>query len=377
SKEQLPVYPVDYPSPHWLKFSNQGQFHPLKYLFGISQILTKKLQNCKIYTNTHVNEVVDDESDKGVYVITSEGKRVDGKKIVLGTYAPINDRITMYTKMAEYRTYAMAFEVEKGIIPRALYWDTDKPYNYHRLTDDDTNPQSGKELLIVGGKDNLTGHNLGEFEDRYTDLEDLARKKFPVAGKLRYRWSGQVIEPIDRLPFLGLNPGNKNVYIITGDSGTGMTNQTIGALLIKDLIYGIKNPWKHIYCPSRKMTHNPLEYIKHNLEVSIPSYLDYVKPGDCPDIEELKPGDGCIIREGLWKLAVYKDTNGTLYKFSAICPHLKALVRYNPLEKTFDCPFHGSRFDRFGKAINGPANSNLTEEYCEIIPAKTRTTTVE
>lgn len=273
----------------------------------------------------------------------------------------------MYTKMSEQRSYAMAFEVAKGAIERALYWDTEEPYNYHRLANDDRGDPS-KELLLVGGKDNLTGHDLASYEDTFNSLEALARTKFPIAGELRYRWSGQVVEPLDGLPFLGLNPGNKNTFIITGDSGTGLTNGTIGALVCRDLVFGNDNPYAKIYDPSRLMTKNPFGYVKHNIEASA-SLFDYVTPGDCPvDIEDLKPGEGCIHRSGLQKLAVYKDVNGTVYKFSAVCPHLKALVRYNPLEKTFDCPFHGSRFDRYGKCINGPAKHNLTDNHCEIIP---------
>ncbi|CAF1575517.1 unnamed protein product, partial [Adineta ricciae] len=234
-------------------------------------------------------------------------------------------------------------------------------------------PNSSKELLIVGGKDNLVGHELTSYEETFTALEKLARDKFPTAGKLRYRWSGQVVEPLDTLPFLGLNPGNKNIFIITGDSGTGITNGTIGALLCRDLVFGYDNPYKKIYDPSRQMTKNPFGYIKHNIEAGA-SLFDYVTGGSCPaDIEDLKPGEGCIHREGLQKLAVYKDTNGTVYKFSAVCPHLKALVRYNPLERTFDCPFHGSRFDRFGKVINGPTKHNLTDAHCEVIPAGSST----
>ncbi|CAF0975483.1 unnamed protein product [Adineta steineri] len=370
SDTKKPKYPVDYPTSHWLRFPNQGQFHPLKYLYALTQILTKKFKNVQIFTNSHVLDINDDNKEDGtgeVYVVTSDNKRIDCKKMILATYMPINDRVTMVTKMAECRTYAMAFEVEKGAIERALYWDTDEPYNYYRLTTDDKS-NSSKELLIVGGKDNLVGHELTSYEETFASLESLARAKFPIAGKLRYRWSGQVVEPIDALPFLGLNPGNKNIYIITGDSGTGMTNGTIGALLCRDLVFGLDNPCAKIYEPSRQMTKNPFGYIKHNIEAGA-SLFDYVTGSSCPaDIEDLKPGEGCIHREGLHKLAVYKDTDGTVYKFSAVCPHLKALVRYNPLEKTFDCPFHGSRFDRYGKVINGPTKHHLSDSNCEVIP---------
>ena len=135
------------------------------------------------------------------------------------------------------------------------------------------------------------GHELTSYEDIYASLEALARAKFPLIGKLRYRWSGQIAEPIDTLPFLGLNPGNKNTYIITGDSGTGITNGTIGALLCRDLLFGYDNPYAKIYDPSRQMIRNPFGYIKHNLEASA-ALFDYVTGGTCPsDIEDLKCGE--------------------------------------------------------------------------------------
>lgn len=133
------------------------------------------------------------------------------------------------------------------------------------------------------------GHSLTSYEETFTELEALARAKFPVAGKLRYRWSGQVTEPLDGLPFHGLNPGNKNIYIITGDSGTGITNGTIGALVCRDLVFGYGNPYSKIYDPSRQMTKNPFGYIKHNVEAGA-SLFDYVTGSDSPgDIEDMMP----------------------------------------------------------------------------------------
>jgi hypothetical protein len=135
------------------------------------------------------------------------------------------------------------------------------------------------------------GHELSSYEETYASLEALARAKFPIAGKLRYRWSGSVVEPIDTLPFLGLNPGNKNIYIITGDSGTGMTNGTIGALVCRDLVYGYDNPYAKIYDPSRQMIRNPFGYIKHNVEAGA-ALIDHVTGSTGPaDIEDLKLGE--------------------------------------------------------------------------------------
>ncbi|CAF1308490.1 unnamed protein product, partial [Didymodactylos carnosus] len=164
SKDKLPHYPLVYPTPHWLKFKNQGMFHPLKYLCGMAQLMSE-MPNVTIYTNTHVDDIVDDEK-KGTYAGTRNHHRINCKKMVL-----------------------VAFEVEKGVIERALYWDTHDIYNYHRLAVDDKSPNGKTELLIVGGKDHLTGDQMHkeDYEKLYAELETMARKMFPC-GPVRYRW---------------------------------------------------------------------------------------------------------------------------------------------------------------------------------------------
>ena len=173
-----------------------------------------------------------------------------------------------------------------------------------------------------------------------------------------YRWSGQVLEPLDSLAFIGKNPGSENIYIITGDSGNGMTHGTIGGLLIADLINGKENAWSEIYKPSRIPLKVAGNYIKEALSMA-GQYSDWVSKGDIESIDKLENGEGAIVTSGLKKLAAYKDEWGELFVFSATCPHLGCVVQWNADEKTFDCPCHGSRFTKEGKVINGPAISNL------------------
>jgi Rieske Fe-S protein len=180
-----------------------------------------------------------------------------------------------------------------------------------------------------------------------------------MAGDVRFRWSGQVQEPEDGLGFIGQAPTKKpNVYVITGDSGMGLTNGTLGAILVTDLIMRRPNAWEKIYDPTRKMTSALGDYVKENVNV-VAQFKDYVTPGEVGDESEIKPGEGAILRSGLKKLAVYKDDGGTVHKMSAICTHLGCMVRWNPVEKSWDCPCHGSRFNAMGEPVMGPAVSAL------------------
>jgi Rieske Fe-S protein len=89
------------------------------------------------------------------------------------------------------------------------------------------------------------------------------------------------------------------------------------------------------------------------------SYKDWLTKGEVVDIEDIPLGEGRLVRLGLSKVATYRGPDGKIFQFSAVCPHLKALVHWNSDEKTWDCPAHGSRFNCFGCVMNGPANEDL------------------
>ena len=173
-----------------------------------------------------------------------------------------------------------------------------------------------------------------------------------------YKWSGQVMEPIDSLAYIGKNPGDDNIYIITGDSGNGMTHGTLGGIIITDLILQRDNPWIKLYNPSRITSKTTGDFLKEvgNMVVQ---YGDWFTGADIKNPSELKPGEGGIMSSGFKKIAVYCDEKNNLHTSTAVCPHLGAVLQWNANEKTFDCPMHGSRFTTEGKVINGPATSDL------------------
>jgi glycine/D-amino acid oxidase-like deaminating enzyme/nitrite reductase/ring-hydroxylating ferredoxin subunit len=339
-----------------LKFPQQGQFHPMKYLNGLAEAFIHK--GGKIYTNAHAEEVKEG-------MIKANGHEIKAESIVVATNSPINDWATMHTKQFPYRSYVIGIKIEKDKVSPALWWDTGDqdsewitmPYHYVR-----TNTLDEQfDLLICGGADHKTGQadkeNISE-EDRYTQLETWLRKRFPQAGETVYRWSGQVMEPLDALGYVGRNPGNKNLYIVTGDSGNGITNGTLAGILITDLINGKENAWEKIYDPSRIKLKTAKDFAVE-MGNTAGQYLDLLTQKDVDSLSEIPKGEGAIVGPPVKKLAVYRDEAGALHAYSAVCPHMACVVQWNNDEKSFDCPCHGSRFTCQGKVINGPAYSDL------------------
>lgn len=335
-----------------LRFPRQAQFHPLKYLRGLTNAI--RSQGGKIFTRTHVSRV---EGGSKATIETLRGPSVVADAVVVATNAPINDRVAIHTKQAPYSTYVIAAAVPRGSICRALYWDTLDHYHYVRLQPHD----DASDLLIVGGEDHKAGQ-VGDQADRWNRLETWARERFPMMAPVTSRWSGMVMETTDGLAFIGRNPlDRENVFVATGDSGMGLTHGTIAGILLTDLIVGRENPWSRIYDPSRKPTWGIAwrEFARENLNVAKQYAADWLSAGEATAAEDIALGEGAIIRSGLHKVAVYRDDQGVCHERSAICPHLGCIVHWNGAEKTWDCPCHGSRFDALGQVVNGPANSPL------------------
>jgi Rieske Fe-S protein len=167
------------------------------------------------------------------------------------------------------------------------------------------------------------------------------------------------METLDALAYIGRNPLDQpNVYIATGDSGMGMTHGTIAGMLLTDLVQGRPNAWESLYDPSRKRSGSALEWAKENLNVAL-QYKDWLTGGDVESIEQITPNSGAVIVEAGRKIAVFRDERGETHRLSAVCPHMGCIVRWNPSASTWDCPCHGSRFDKLGAVINGPSPKDV------------------
>jgi glycine/D-amino acid oxidase-like deaminating enzyme/nitrite reductase/ring-hydroxylating ferredoxin subunit len=341
-----------------LRFSRQAQFHPLQYLNGVADAFERA--GGHLYSGTRATDVT---GGNPALVKTAAGGTVTAGAVVVATNAPFNDVVAIHTKQAPYHTYVVAARTAPGSITPALYWDTHDPYHYVRLQTV-TNRELGGDndetidLLIVGGED----HKAGQAQDasrRYQALEAWMRERFPAAREVEFRWSGQVMETQDGLAFIGRNPIDRdNVYVVTGDSGMGMTHGTIAGMLLTDLICGRPNQWTDLYDPSRIRVGAVGEFVKENLNVAA-QYTSWVTGGEVSSLDEIAPNSGAIMRDGLLKVAVYRDAAGELHRRSAVCTHLGCIVSWNPSAATWDCPCHGSRFDPYGRVVNGPASVDL------------------
>src|SRR5215211_2473900 len=350
-----------------IRFPNQAQFQPLRYLRGLSQAIIKN--EGQIYTETHAQEVNSDG------IKTVNDYTVKAKNIVVATNAPIIDKTSkIYDKQDAYRTYVIGARIKKDTIPTALYWDTGNqnsenlvaPYHYVRIQKMDRDENC--DLLIVGGEDHQTGNfsSDNDIEKRYSQLESWAKDRFPIEG-IVYQWSGQVMEPKDSIAFIGHNPGDNrnNIYIATGDK------KRIAGILLTDLILGKSNPWTTLYDPAREPRKEPstnagggVGQTQHGEEISTDQgkqendkKSSSKSEEEISSLENLKERQGIVLEEK--KIAAYKDHKGQLHTYSAVCTHLGCIVTWNNSEKSFDCPCHGSRFSLTGNVINGPANTAL------------------
>ncbi len=339
-----------------IKFPEQGQIHIMKYLRGLTEAIIK--MGGTIYTETKATDI----SKEGA---KANGFEIKAKHIVVATNTPVNDWVVMHTKQWAYRSYVIGAKIPKGKLPYALWWDTGDqeskwlgaPYHYVRLQEfDETH-----DLLVAGGEDHKVGQADVEHimeEDRYVRLIDWTKKRFPAMENVEYKWSGQVMVPVDSLAYIGKNPGDDNIYIITGHAGNGITNGTLGGIILTDIITGKENARIDLYSPSRITLKTTGDYLQE-VGNMVAQYADWVTKEDVKDADELKPGEGGIISLGINKIAAYRDEENNLHTCTAVCPHLGAILQWNADEKSFDCPAHGSRFTTDGTVVNGPATCDL------------------
>ncbi len=329
-----------------LRLENQAQFHPLRYLDPLADALTRL--GGRLFDRTRV---VDFEDGEPCRLTTEGGQIVTARQVLSCTYSPSSTRFALHTRVAAYRSYVVALRVDGA--PEGLFWDNADPYHYTRRE-----PVEGGHLLVVGGEDHKTGTEK-DAEGAFRRLEDYARGRFgdrPIA----YRWSGQILETVDGLPYVGKAPHSGHTYVATGYSGNGITHGTMAGMLLSDLALGRENPWASLYDPGRiKPVASAKDFVAENASVAAHFVGDRLKKPEAPGLEQVPPGEGRIVRRGSEALAAYRDEAGSLRVCSAVCPHLGCLVQWNNAERTWDCPCHGSRFETDGEVINGPALRSL------------------
>ncbi|SDG30205.1 hypothetical protein SAMN05421827_10556 [Pedobacter terrae] len=338
---------VPIPFERVVRFDNQAQFHPLKYIHGLAKEFEKL--GGQIIEQTFIERT---ELHEDIHHAKSDQLILKAKNIVYATHIPPGINI-LSLRNAPYRSYVLAVKLNSGAYPDCLAYDMQEPYHYFRSHEID-----GQKYLIIGGADHKTGHEdpLKAFEA----LEEYAKKYFDIS-EVSYQWSSQYYVPVDGLPYTGHLPGgDKGIYVATGFNGNGMILGSLSALLISDLILGKENPYEKLFSPSRlKPIAGFNEFVKENADVAYHFVADRFGAEIIKSTHELAKNDGKIVEFDGEKLALYKDETGKVTALNPVCTHAGCIVNWNPAEKTWDCPCHGGRFSITGKVLNGPPQKDL------------------
>ncbi len=352
--------PLPFPVELALRFEDQAQFHPREYLLPLAARIDG--DGCQVHEHTRVLEVND---GKPCSVVTEHGT-ITADDVIVAAHVPFLNRLLLHTKLAAYRSYVLGVRLELPPPPAGLYWDTAEPYHHLR-----TQPFEGGQLLIVGGED----HKTGQEEDTrapFQRLKAYVQARFGPHA-LRHLWSGQIIETVDGLPYVGLNSRSSNVYVATGFAGNGMTHGTMAGMLLSDLILENPNPWASLYDARRvKPIAGIKDFVAENIDFPLHLVGDRLKVSEPRALDAIKPCEGKLVEIGGRKLAASRDATGALTVLSAVCPHLGCLVNWNRAESTWDCPCHGSRFSSSGEVLDGPAAKPLEPVVIEVAEAGRR-----
>ena len=333
-----------------VRFGDQAKFHPLKFLTA----LAKEVQGggSHVFENSPVTRFDADRKRA-----RANGHWINYDRVILATNNPLLGESgllagTLFqTKLSLYSSYVVGATVPRGSIPIASFWDTNDPYQYLRVDRRETS-----DYAIFGGADHKTGQARNT-ETCFRKVASALVKLVPEA-KIDHRWSGQVILTNDGLPYIG--PNEAEQFIATGFCGNGYTFGAIAAVMARDWITGMKNPWRDLFSPQRKkLRGGTLDYLRENKDYPYYMIQDRFRAPEGKSLRAVKRGEGKILKLGGKKIAVYREGNGRVKKMSAVCTHMGCLVRWNQAEATWDCPCHGSRFSPQGKVLGGPAETPL------------------
>jgi glycine/D-amino acid oxidase-like deaminating enzyme/nitrite reductase/ring-hydroxylating ferredoxin subunit len=344
--ERVRAVPLPGPDRPAVHVPDQAQFDPLAYALGLARALAAA--GVPVYEGVRVQAI---EPGEPVQLRTEGGPTLTARCVVLATHTPLGFN-PLQTVVFPYRSYVLGFTLPDGDYPGALYFDTANPYRYLRHA-----RYEDERVLIVGGADHKTGEG-GEDDAPYREVLDYVRRLYPGAAP-RYRWSAEVFEPADGLPYVGPSPLQEGVLVATGFSGDGLLWGTLAARLLADLARDVESRYADLLCPTRfKPLAGGFEFLKENVDVAVRFVADRFAT-DVDAVSRLRPGEGGLVKREGAHLAVYRDDAGHLHALSPVCPHLKCVVRWNGADRTWDCPCHGSRFAPTGEPLSGPTMHGL------------------
>jgi glycine/D-amino acid oxidase-like deaminating enzyme/nitrite reductase/ring-hydroxylating ferredoxin subunit len=333
-----------------IEFGGQAKFHPRKYLAALARRIDG--DGSHVFDHTACDEVCDDPLS-----VKANGKRITANYIVIATHTPLMGKTDLasatlfQTKLSLYTSYVVGGRLPAGTLPEALFWATNDPYDYLRI-----DRHRDFDYAIFGGKDHKTGQ-ADDTDACFQALEEKAKRVLPGLD-VTQRWSGQVIETNDGLPFIGETSSRQ--FAATGYAGNGITFGTVAGMMACDAATGRTNPWAGLFDTSRsKVKGGAWDYVKENVDYPYYMIRDRFAGAEGQSVRALRRGEGKILDIGGERIAAYRSADGTVTKLSPVCTHMGCNVNWNDAERTWDCPCHGSRFKPTGQVLAGPAETPL------------------
>lgn len=335
-----------------IKVKDQAQFHPLKYMFGLSKAIKNK--GGIIFTNSLVTDV---KQKDGIYTTYTDKHFIKSKYIVIASHFPFKDFPGFYfSKMYQSTSYVLGIDTKSDLFD-GMYISSDKPTFSYR-----TAKYKDKKILIMAGGDHKTGYAPDNNQTGYNILEQEAKKYYPNC-EILYKWNTRDCITIDKVPYIGdfsnLMP---NMFVATGFNKWGITSSNVAANIIRDKILGIKNEYSKIYEATRFSPIKNAHEMKNITSQVLKSFVTNRIKIPEENLSAIKNDNGGIIKVNGASIGIYKDINGKVFAVNPTCTHLGCLLTWNNLDKTWDCPCHGSRFDYTGKNLYNPAFKDL-ERY--------------
>lgn len=332
-----------------VRFDDQAQFHPLKYLLPLAQEVPG--DGNYIFEHTKVVDVNDNEK---CVVMTNSGKKVTASKVIIASHFPCYDGLGMYfARMYVEKSYVLGVKTKEHF-PEGMFANAEDPGRSLR-----SQKFNDSEIILVGGEHHKTGSEKNT-NIHYENLGDFAKETFDLENIL-FRWSTQDCMTVDDIPYVGyLTSKTENVLVATGFAKWGMTNGTASAMILTDLITKGESQWAPVYSPSRFDVTSIPKLVSENLDVAVNLVGGKITP--VPNDVDIKNGEAKVISVDGERVGAYRDENGKLHVVDITCTHLGCELVWNEAEKTWDCPCHGSRFNYDGDNVEGPAFNRLNHQ---------------
>lgn len=350
--EWVTELPIDLPIEAGLIMNNQAQFNPVLFLQSMIQMIDVK--GGKIFEHSKVESM---DKDKQYRLLFENQSRVYAKHVVSTSNFPFIDRHGFFARLFPARSYLICVKV-KDEFPGGMYINIEEPtYSIRSVQKDD------QQYVFIGGAGHKTG-NVHSEQDQIERLISFAKQTFEVEEIIEH-WSAQDLETADDLPYIGRMKGEESFYVATGYKKWGMTTSIVAAQLISDIINGKQNPYEQLFSPERTFTFKKIKKLLQE-NMKIPGELVGGKL-NTPEIElkDLQHGEGRPVSIKGKRAGAYKSESGEFIIIDTTCTHMGCELNWNGVEKSWDCPCHGSRFSLTGKVLNGPAKKDLPKVHVD------------